>query len=246
MPETPTVEIAEVIERAKQGQANAFLCRSSDGRNFYVKSVGATWRGLGCEWVSARLACEFGLPIAPFERVFIGDALGDLLSRMGNRHLVVGDAFGSQAVAGAREFDPALVPRCSPGFRRDLVIFDWWVRNADRTLGDHSGNPNLLWDVARKTPVVIDHNLAFDMGFQPTVFVQTHIFRADFSEVCQDPALRVFYTERLSRLCALLPTIWSELPHTWTHDEDGGERFAQQDFDTCLGRIHASDFWHCA
>ena len=90
MPQLQHPEIIEVWERAEQGHANAYHCGADDGHSYYVKSQGATWRGLVCEWVAARLALVFGLPIAPFAQVSLDDGFAQFLQRAGNRHLVSG------------------------------------------------------------------------------------------------------------------------------------------------------------
>jgi len=90
MPLLQHPEITEVHRRADQGHANAYLCGADDGHSYYVKSQGATWRGLACEWVAARLAQAFGLPIALFAQVLIDERFAQFLQREGNRHLVAG------------------------------------------------------------------------------------------------------------------------------------------------------------
>ena len=97
--------------------------------------------------------------------------------------LVAGLSFGSRIATHTREFEPSLLMQCDEQFRRDLVAFDWWVRNADRTLGVLSGNPNLLWDPKAEAPVVIDHNMAFDCDFDAEQFLQTHVFRAVLNRI---------------------------------------------------------------
>ncbi|MGH8856510.1 MAG: HipA family kinase [Polaromonas sp.] len=239
-------EIVEVWERAEQGQANAYRCGADDGHSYYVKSAGATWRSLVCEWVGGRLALALGLPIAPFAQVHIDEQFASFLQQAGNRHLVGGLAFGSCAAAHTREFDPTLLPHCQPAFRRDLVAFDWWVRNADRTLGDLSGNPNLLWDVAAGSPVVIDHNMAFDLDFGPQQFSQTHIFRRDWADLAADWVLRAEYEQRFAALVPLLSEIWAELPQNWLETEDGTVRFQRSDFHAVLDRVNHPGFWDLA
>lgn len=243
MPHMQHPEIIEVGERAEQGHANAYHCGADDGHSYYVKSQGATWRGLMCEWVTARLALVFGLPIAPFAQVSLDDGFAQFLQRAGNRHLVAGLAFGSRVAPNTREFEPTLVARCTPEFRRDLVAFDWWVRNADRTLGDYSGNPNLLWDTERMTPVVIDHNMAFDLEFEPAKFLDTHIFRADLTVLKADLVMRAEYEQRFSSLVPLLEDIWTELPQNWLETEDGVPRFSQSEFHSVLDRVNHPQFW---
>lgn len=236
-------EIIEVWERAEQGHANAYRCGADDGHSYYVKSLGATWRGLVCEWVTAQLALAFGLPIAPFAQVFIDDGLAYSLHCAGNRHLVAGLAFGSRVAPHTREFEPTLLSKCTPGFRRDLVAFDWWVSNADRTLGDYSGNPNLLWDIDSSAPVVIDHNMAFDHEFDPGKFLDTHIFRADLAVLKLDLVMRAEYEQRFSSLVPLLNDIWAELPQNWLETEDGDTRFLQSEFHLVLDRVNHPQFW---
>ena len=236
-------EIIEVFERADQGYANAYRCGADDGNSYYVKSQGTTWRGLVCEWVTARLALVVGLPIAPFAQVFLDEGFAQFLQRDGNRHLVAGLAFGSQVAQHTREFEPALLPKCTAEFRRDLVAFDWWVHNADRTLGDYSGNPNLLWDTERAMPVVIDHNMAFDVEFEPGKFLETHIFQADLAALKADLVMRAEYEQRFSSLVPLLTDIWAELPQNWLETEDGEVRFIQSDFHAVLERVNHPQFW---
>lgn len=243
MPPLPHPEITEVWERADQGHANAYRCGADDGHSYYVKSQGATWRGLVCEWVAARLAFAFGLPIAPFAQVRLDEQFALFLQRSGNRHLAAGLAFGSRVAAHAREFEPTLLARCGPAFRRDLVAFDWWVQNADRTLGDYAGNPNLLWDTAGMQPVVIDHNMAFDPQFEADKFADTHIFQADFAELRADWVMRADYEQRFALLMPLLSEIWAELPQNWLVTEDGDIRCAPPEFETILSRVRRPHFW---
>lgn len=237
-------EIIEVWERADQGHANAYRCGADDDKSYYVKSLGATWRGLACEWVTARLALAFGLPIAPFAQVFIDENFAQFLPSGVNRHLVAGLAFASRAMPNTREFEPTLLSKCDAIFRRDLVAFDWWVCNADRTLGESSGNPNLLWDIEAQMPIVIDHNLAFDREFDPQTFLKTHIFRADLAVLKSDLVMLAEYEQRFSALVPLLADIWGELPQNWFETEDGDARFLQSDFHRVIDRVNHPQFWN--
>jgi hypothetical protein len=236
-------EIVEVVGPAEQGFANAYRCIANDGCNYYVKSEGSTWRGLVCEWVAARLAQVLGLPIAKFAQVDLAEDFADFLRSSGNYHLVKGLAFGSRAAIHVREFEPALLLKCSPQFRRDLVAFDWWVKNADRTLGEYAGNPNLLWDTEESVPVVIDHNMAFDCEFEAETFLETHIFRADLAVIKADLVMRAQYQQRFSTLVPLLDDIWAELPQNWLINEDNQVRVLKSDFYSVLNRTNDPNFW---
>lgn len=238
--------IIEVGERTEQGMTKPYRCVADDGQSYFVKSSGAGWRSLVCEWVAGRLATAFGLPVPPFSQVEIDDALARSREQQGDHDLAAGLAFGSQRVANVRDFEPTLLAQCKLQFRRDLVAFDWWVRNADRTLGEMSGNPNLLWVTGGDGPVVIDHNLAFDEHFDAALFPQTHVFRADFAVIAGDLVLRDEYQQRFTALLPLLDAIWPELPHNWTHHDDGQPRMQRAEFLQVLERVNRSDFWHIA
>ena len=235
--------ITEVIERTAQGMTRPYLCMAEDGTAWFVKSAGAGWRSLVCEWIAGRLAVAFGLPLPALAQPVVDEALAQALHAQGDGDLATGPAFGSRRVDYVRDFEPALQAQCPTEFRRDLVAFDWWVRNADRTLGDLSGNPNLLWVSGEGRPVVIDHNLAFDPDFDAALFLQTHVFRADFLALCDDLVSRAEYEQRLIALLPLLDTVWAEIPHNWIYREDGQPRITLHEVRQVLDRVHEPEFW---
>lgn len=216
---------------------------AEDGTAWFVKSAGAGWRSLACEWIAGRLASAFGLPVPAIAQPVVDEALAQALHAQGDRDLAAGAAFGSQRVDYARDFEPALLAQCPAESRRDLVAFDWWVRNADRTLGDLSGNPNLLWVSGERRPVVIDHNLAFDPDFDPALFLQTHVFRADFLALRDDLVSRAEYEQRFTALLPLLETFWAEIPHNWIYREDGQPRITLHEVRQVLDRVLDAQFW---
>lgn len=235
--------ITEVWERTEQGMTRPFRCGADDGHSYYVKSRGAGWRSLVCEWIAGGLAAELRLPIATFAQVRVDPALEHILGLRGEHDLAAGLAFGSRITEHTREFEPALLTRCEPAFRRDLVAFDWWVRNADRTLGAISGNPNLLWDTAAQVPVVIDHNMAFDQGFDAALFRQTHVFRVDFEAIAGDMLLRADYEHRFSGLLPRFAALWAQRPQNWVVDADGQARVDPDEFLAVLARVKEPGFW---
>lgn len=239
-----SVTIVEIGERSEQGRTQPHHCIGDDGNHYMVKLgslLSAGWRSLVCEWLAGRLAQMLGLPVAPFAQVEVDADLVNALRGRRPGELVAGPAFGSRWMAHARDLEPSLVRKCPREFRRDLVAFDWWVHNADRSLGEVSGNPNLLWATGR--PIVIDHNMAFDLEFDGTDFMSTHVFRADFEEIRWDLLLRASYQQRFTALLPQFPILWSELPHNWTHSEDGTARWQAGDFEAVLLRAGRDDFW---
>ena len=93
------------------------------------------------------------------------------------------------------------------------------------------------------TPVVIDHNMAFDLEFEPAKFLDTHIFRADLTVLKGDLVMRAEYEQRFSSLVPLLEDIWTELPQNWLETEDGVPRFSQSEFHSVLDRVNHPQFW---
>lgn len=239
----PHPVIIELSGRTEQGMTKPYRCMADDGHRYYVKSEGAGWRSLLAEWVAGRLAVEFGLPLPVFMQVHVEEGLSDILRMEGDRDLAPGLAFGSRIVEPVREFDPSLLSSCDVAFRRDLLAFDWWVRNADRTLGVLSGNPNLLWDLQRQLPVVIDHNMAFDHGFDARLFIQTHVFAAEWPVITGDLVMRAEYEHRFAGLLACLDAIWAELPHNWVFREDDSPRATRGEFLALLQQVESPDFW---
>ena len=235
--------ITEIWERTQQGMTRPFRCGADDGHSYYLKSRGAGWRSLICEWVAGRLADELKLPIAPFAQVRVDELFEAMMGFYGDHDLAAGMAFGSRIAEHTREFEPSLLARCAPAFRRDLVAFDWWVRNADRTLGVLSGNPNLLWNAETQAPVVIDHNMAFDRDFDGPLFLQTHVFRADFEAIAGDMLLRADYEQRFNGLLGGFAAIWAQLPQHWPVDEDGQARVDPDEFLGVLRRVNEPGYW---
>ena len=201
-----TLEVVEIIGRSEQGFTKPYICRCDDGEVYFVKGRSATRRGLINEWLCANLAQAFSLPIAPFALAEVPQELieADLTGWL--KDLGGGAVFASRKVMG-QELAVSQVSGIPLNLRRDVLVFDWWVRNSDRSLTAQGGNVNLLWQpgqlarddendkVAEGGVAVIDHNLALDMEFAASVFCQTHVFAGELSETfsnffCGKPIVR--------------------------------------------------------
>lgn len=240
------IEIDEIGDPTVQGVTRPLRCMGQDGAAYFVKTAGnAGPRSLVCEWVAGRLAQALGLPVAPFAQVHLDEGLTQAHARLTGLRVAAGEAFGSREVPQVRDMDPTLLRHCTSDFRQALVAFDWWVRNADRTLTDRGGNPNLLWAAATPArPVVIDHNQAFDVAFDAPAFADTHVCRADFEAIRADLLLREEHRQRFTKALTGFADIWAELPQNWTHDEQGAARFDPVAFLDILQAVCRDDFWH--
>jgi hypothetical protein len=137
-----TLNVTEVLGRSIQGRTQPYICRCDDGEVYFVKGRSATRKGLIHEWLCGHLAQALGLPIAPFAIAHVPSELmaADFSGWMGE--LGEGAAFASRKVLG-QELAMAQVADIDVALRRDVLVFDWWVRNADRSLTMHGGNVNL-------------------------------------------------------------------------------------------------------
>ena len=252
------LQVAEVLGRSEQGRTQPYICRGDDGEIYFVKGRSATRRGLINEWLCANLASELGLPIAHYALANVPQELmdADLTGQLAD--LGAGSVFASQKVMG-QELGIAQVANLSLDVRRDVLVFDWWVRNADRCLTARGGNVNLLWQphalvrnedddrMATGQLSVIDHNLAFDEAFSAQDFCQTHVFAADLAETFSDFVLRQSYKDRLSQALASLSYAWNNVPSAWQFVD--AEQTITSDYPhtqvlQLLSRISQDDFWN--
>lgn len=236
--------IVEILERSEQGRTRPFLCRCDDDQLYYVKGRGAGPRSLFCEWLGGHLAEAFGLPVPPFAVVQAPRELVDLYPE--GSDLGSGPAFGSRRVAHTQEFATPYLRHVSVQLQRDVLMFDWWVRNEDRTLTPLSGNPNLLWNTTAHRLVVIDHNNAFDRDFNAVAFSQAHVFAGCIPSIFQDLVEHVSYAERFKQVLAVWSTACQNVPHEWWFADE--ERTVPADFDpdaalALLQRCTHEDFW---
>jgi hypothetical protein len=240
-----SVEIVEIMGRSEQGVTRPFICRGDDGHVYFVKGRGAGMRSLICEWIAGQLGRRLGLPIAPFEIVEVGPELIEIATRSDMAELGAGLAFGSQKLP-VIELSATHVQYVPDEQQRDVLVFDWWVQNADRTLGEAGGNPNLFWDVEQENLVVIDHNQAFDKSFVIQDFVETHAFRHQMHAVASDGMLQKDYCSRFERAMTDWSAICDTVPPEWWFVDL--ERTVPTDFDReaaqrLLMRFQADGFW---
>lgn len=238
------VEIVEILRRSDQGVTRPFICRGDDGNTYFVKGRGAGARSLIAEWICGRLARAFGLPIADFAIVQIPEEFSAPRLIPEFNELGVGPAFGSMALRHVQEISLAHLQDVDVQTQQDVLVFDWWVRNEDRTLTGHGGNPNLLWDQDRKSLVVIDHNQAFDRAFNIQHFLELHVFSEVSQAVFSDFHLRAEYQSRLKAAFVAYGNACSDVPAEWWSNAEG----VPVDFDrdaarALLEKCTSEDFW---
>jgi hypothetical protein len=240
-----SVEIVEIIDRSDQGMTRPFICRGEDGFVYFVKGRGAGRRSLICEWVAGQLALRLGLPVAPFELVHIPEELLSIAMRDDLDDLGAGLAFGSRKLSVV-ELTRSHLEHVPVETQRDVLAFDWWVCNSDRTLTEAGGNPNLFWDIDEERLVVIDHNQAFEPSCSPHEFVGVHAFWGQSYELWHDWVLQTDYVERFASVMTDWDDICNTVPPEWLFVDDEHTLPADFDFDAVqrsLMRCWDAELW---
>lgn len=208
------LQVVEIIRRLDQGVTRPFLVRAEDDALYVAKGRETTQRGLMAEWLCAHLAKALGLSIPDFTLL---DVPQELLDAFGGESPALGPglAFGSRQENGVQEFAVTQIKRIHAETQRQLLAFDWWVENADRSLTPHGGNPNLLWRASDARLLVIDHNLAFDPEFDETTFFETHVFRNAADGLFGDLVSRAEASARLTEALSCFDDAVARLPEAW-------------------------------
>jgi len=239
------VEIVEILGRAHQGVTRPFICRGDDGNTYFVKGRGAGRRSQICELVAGQMAAAFGLPIAPFEIVVVPNELINTAFRDDLSELGAGPAFGS-CRRNVTELSPAQAQEVAESLQRDVLAFDWWVQNGDRTLSERGGNPNLFWDIETDDLLVLDHNQAFDPHFTAEDFFSSHAFSGAARRLFSDWIARGEYQLRYTQILTSWAAYLAAIPPEWRFADD--EQTVPTDFDSAralalLARFDREEFW---
>ena len=207
--------ITEIINRSEQGATRPFLCRGDDDLLYYVKGRYAGCRATCCEWVAGRLGVLLGLPIPNFQIAEVPRDIVSASTRSDAGDLGEGLVFASQLVEDAQEITYSDLKRIDTVLQRKVLLFDWWVRNQDRSLTQLGGNPNLLLTTTDSILWVFDLNLAFDDTFDEACFWRSHAFNGSIPVWPEDFINEM--TERMTTVITELPNIWRELPEVWLY-----------------------------
>jgi hypothetical protein len=209
-----SLEIVEILGRSDQGMTKPFICRAENNEIYFVKGRSAGRRSLLCEWIAGCMARRFGLAVAPFEIVDVPQELIELSSRADVGDLGAGPAFGSNRMQ-LTELTVSNVLEISQQEQIDVLAFDWWVRNGDRNLSNHGGNPNLFWDMLNQELVVLDHNQAFDDDFSVENFAELHVFRDVRYSIARDLVTQAQLEARFEQILVDFDGICDTSPPEW-------------------------------
>lgn len=232
------IEIVEFQASMAQGMTKPWLCIGDDGKKYVVKRLNAGFKGCIYEWIASKLGQQFGLNIPETHLVRIDPLLiadrYDLQSELG-----AGVAFASAFQSSLNEVTFHQLKIADPHILLDLFIFDYWIKNDDRTLTQLGGNPNLYQSQSTRELVVFDHNLAFDENFDLAGFKKTHVahFLLANNAISPDD-----YLPKLKKSFQLLPEIIEGLPNDWLDELESSARVLNE-LQLLLLQFERDDFW---
>jgi hypothetical protein len=206
--------IVEIRNEARQGITRPFVCQCDDGHEYYVKRANAGRVAQISEWIAASLAQRLGLPIPYFDIAEVPQALLDLRAPEERRDWGKGPVFASRTVPDAVELRVTDVAKIPLRLQADILLFDAWIGNDDRTLSIVGGNPKVLWSGREQQATIIDHNLAFTASLEQVRAV--HVFADAAAE--WDIIFHSEWPRRLADAASELPYIWSQIPDQWIED----------------------------
>lgn len=206
--------IVEIMNEAQQGFTRPFLCRCDDGHEYFVKRFNAGRKAQMAEWIAGSLARHLRLPVPHFDVAEVPRALLALRTRDEQREWGEGPVFASRVIPHAVEIRFTDLGKVPLRQQAEILLFDAWIGNEDRTLTREYGNPNMMWSDRDEQVSIIDHNLAFEST--PAQVRAVHAFAAASAE--WDVVFAAEWPQRLVAAANTLPHIWGQLPDIWIED----------------------------
>ena len=136
------IEIIEINRQIAEGMTKPYICKADNGKTYVVKGKSATGEGRAAEWIIGSLGKSFGLPIPDFEIANISPELIEFDVEYQN-NIGSGPVFASEYVEHLQTINYSDLKAHKGETLLKLFVFDYWVRNDDRTLTEKGGNPNL-------------------------------------------------------------------------------------------------------
>lgn len=235
------MDIIEIIQKFEQGATEPYLCRAENGERYVVKGRSAPVRERISEYICAMLGRDFGLPIPECKLLSVPDELVEY-SMEYTQGLGAGVAFGSRYVPETQEVNRDILKHLPVQILRDLWVFDFWVKNEDRTLTFKGGNPNLFYRPVDQKLVVVDHNLAFDASFDMESFRRLHLV----ANAGLPPELEGMgnedYKQRMTQAMEKFDGYCDNLPLEWLDTDTRGREWVAQIMRQLL-EFKENSFW---
>ncbi|WP_341859874.1 HipA family kinase [Qipengyuania sp. GPGPB31] len=234
-----TLSVIEVIDPIASGMTEPYRCRLSDDNLYAVKGRQALIKGLISETVCAHLARKMGIPIPDFAIAHIDQVL---ITAAGdpqfNSSIGAGYGFASLWIEPTQPLPRSLIPELDSRLMATIYAFDHWIKNGDRSLTEHGGNPNLMIELGSNSLIAFDHNLAFSESYSPTE-LEVHACREAWLDESKNLVFRGECERKFDEASSGLRHFIDDLPTDWLDAEDG---LADQIAKT-LARSASDQFW---
>ena len=234
------VSITAVLDRNETGVTRPFICRCSDGFNYFVKGRDAGIEAMCNELIAGQIARDLDLPIPEFRIVEIPEELIAGSLRDDIRDLGHSSAWGLREVLQTEVFSDLHLPDADEETCIKVLLFDWFVENSDRG----TSRSNLLWSALSRSLYVIDHNLAFDDEFDAEVFWREHMMRS-FRERALTEWRDKPFKSTLERCILNMAEYFENVPQEWREAENFDFGKYQERIVAILKRLngHPELFW---
>ncbi|MDO6719863.1 hypothetical protein Q4575_10645 [Psychrosphaera sp. 1_MG-2023] len=234
------LSIIEIHHQMKQGATAPYLCSADDGKKYVIKRQRAGFEGCIKEWLFGKLGHYFGLPIPCCELVYVDRSL---LEYNDTYQFEIGEgmAFGSEHIPDLQEVNYQILQSLPPNTLKDLYVFDYWIRNADRNLTALSGNPNLFYKQSTLEVIVLDHNLAFDSSFMQEQHRQLHL-GSTFWPPQIDYDIQQKYEQRMQNSIGFWQEIIAGIPDDWKYEVNDFDGLINQ-IKLILNEYQNENFW---
>lgn len=233
------VFINNIIRKMKQGQTGPYLCTGDDEIQYIVKGPNTTYRGLIHEWVCGHLGLAIGLPIPMLAIAYVDRSLLEF----GQYELREGDWFASKYEENIQDVPFELLNKLDQEGLKLLFLFDYWICNGDRVLTQLGGNPNLFIRSDLRTFIVLDHNMAFERGFDESFAKNkmSHVGAVAWFSAQRSLFDQENYEKTLETGFAQIDDILASVPEEWV--DSCGDPDVLTDIKNILARFRQSEFW---
>ncbi len=222
-----------------QGQTGPYLCVGNNGMHYIVKGPNTTYRGLIREFVCGKLGKAIGLPVPDFEIVYVDRSLLEY----GNYELSEGDWFASKYEENIQDVPYQRLSDLDANGLKLLFLFDYWIKNDDRTLTESGGNPNLFIRSDLTSFIVLDHNLAFAADYDDCFEERKNLHVSASIWFSQQMSLfdKENYEELLGKCFEQLDPMLDAIPDEWL--ENCGDDGIVDGIRVTLARFKTAEFW---
>ncbi|WP_110642626.1 HipA family kinase [Salinicola sp. CPA57] len=220
MPYLGKVAAAEIVGPTVNGNCKPLRIKDEDGQIYVVKGIGNPGKAaLVSELISVQIAERMGLRVPSYAVMDVPEDLIQYSLDPLAANLSGAPAFASAWVTGAEELTFHEAQKLPDDVQQRTLLLDVLLGNGDRELDAFGGNVNLLW-TAEASPIVFDHNLAFNMDL-PEYWIENHVF-AGQAHAFRDYAVRDEWGKLIDSVLCDWDNIASLVPAEWMYwDADG-------------------------